>query len=234
MKKLLSIGALAALTLIATSQVVLAGPNYKPGSKPAPKPAYKPSYKPAYKPSYKPTYKPTAYKPTYKPTVYKPTYKPTAYKPTYKPTVYKPNYKPSTYKPGYKPSVYKPVYKPSIYKPGYKPVAVLKPVKFRYGVYYSGKTHYHWTKRYYSARWRNWFFWDPRTQVWYYWYATGARYYPVSVITTYTPTEAVLPCPGEEVTAGTEESGLLDVPQAQSGEEPDLPEPPGTTEPDDE
>jgi hypothetical protein len=224
MKKLLIAASVGALMLMTATPMILAG------SKPA---GHMPSARPTtHRPTTpKPAHRPTTPKPAHKPTTSKPAHKPTTSKPVHKPTTSKPVHRPTTSKPYHMPTTSKQVHKPTTYRPGYKPVAVMKPGKFYYGTYYSGLRHYHWTKRYYSTRWRNWFFWDPRTQVWYYWYATGARYYPVSVITTYTPTEAVLPCPGEDVTVGSEESRLLDVPQAESGDEPDLPEPPQTDEP---
>jgi hypothetical protein len=44
--------------------------------------------------------------------------------------------------------------------------------RFRYGYYYSGRHHRHWTHRWYSNRYRRYF----------YWCASRTAYYPVSYI----------------------------------------------------
>jgi hypothetical protein len=123
----------------------------------------------------------------------------------------------------------------------YKPITISKPVAARYaytrgikfgkGYYYKGKAHYHWSKRYYSSKWRSWFFYDPSVRVWYYWSGTRTAYYPVSYINTVAPSGYVLPAPGqppvepESQEAGVTEASLANVQMAGEGEVPDLPEP---------
>jgi hypothetical protein len=55
-------------------------------------------------------------------------------------------------------------------------------VRYVGGYYYVGRNHSHWTRTMYSPQYRTTIYWDPGVQVWYYWDAPTARYYPVSYI----------------------------------------------------
>src|SRR5262249_29462141 len=70
----------------------------------------------------------------------------------------------------------------------YRPYARSYGVSFRSGVYYPGRAHYHWSRVYYSPRYRAAFYYDPSTLLWYYWYAPAARFYPASYIPYAVPT----------------------------------------------
>jgi hypothetical protein len=54
--------------------------------------------------------------------------------------------------------------------------------RFRYGYYYSGRHHRHWTHRWYSNRYRCYFYWCPSLRCYYHWCASRTAYYPVSYI----------------------------------------------------
>jgi hypothetical protein len=58
---------------------------------------------------------------------------------------------------------------------------------FRGGVYYRGLHHRHWSARRFDPTWRTWYWYDPSSSAWYYWYAARSSYMPVSVIDTYPP-----------------------------------------------
>jgi hypothetical protein len=53
-------------------------------------------------------------------------------------------------------------------------------VRFRGGYYYLGRHHDHWTRRVWDARYHRYEYWDPNLQVYYYWYAPGNCYYPLT------------------------------------------------------
>jgi hypothetical protein len=94
--------------------------------------------------------------------------------------------------------------------------------KFKYGWYFPGKYHYHWSKRWYSPSYKCWFFYCPRTYVWYYWYAPGVCYYPVTYITCAAPVVGSTP-------------GLVSLdklPVVPEGEAPVVPAPAGPGGPD--
>jgi hypothetical protein len=197
MKKSFIITALTALTLTGLSPVLLAGPHGR--SARASTPTFKSTARPTTLPA-RSFNKPATFKPTH-------------HRPQTRPLVYKPTTRPGTT-----------AFKPVVHHGARRPVGVLRPVKFRGGVFYSGKAHYHWTKRSYNAKWRQWFFFDPRTRGWYFWYARGFRYYPVACIAEFPPTQAVLPAPGEPGNPGSEAAPLADVPEVSPGEEPEVPE----------
>jgi hypothetical protein len=90
-------------------------------------------------------------------------------------------------------------------------------VRFSGGVFYRGAGHYHWSRYSYSPAWRTTFYFCPSTRAWYYWYAAGDRYYPVSYLSTAVPVPVGPPTsPGDLP------------PAAPPGEGPDLPPvPPG-------
>jgi hypothetical protein len=60
-------------------------------------------------------------------------------------------------------------------------------VKFTNGIFYKGLLHRHWVQKYYAPGWKTWCWLCPSTKVWYYWYAPGAVYYPVSYIASAPP-----------------------------------------------
>jgi hypothetical protein len=229
MKKTLTSLALAALTLTAFGSSVFAA--FKPAAPPHPDPRHKPHKHAIHKPV-APAHKHAAHK----------------HAPPVK-TIHKHDLP--------RPVVHKPVHKKA-----FKPVTVSKAVAARYaytrgvkftkGYYYTGRAHYHWSKRYWSPRWRSWFFFDPSVRTWYYWSGAQVRYYPINYITTVPPTGYVLPAPvvaTQKVTtvaarpkikgvapvaadeALTDEVGecqasLAAIAAAVGADEPQLPEPP--------
>jgi hypothetical protein len=73
--------------------------------------------------------------------------------------------------------------------------------RFDYGYFYSGREHRHWT---YSCYWTDYgcdCHYCPYTACWYYWYASGSCYYPVSYSRYATPTKVVGPVGPVGVTA---------------------------------
>jgi hypothetical protein len=116
-------------------------------------------------------------------------------------------------------------YRPTTMTHRPRTIYAAKSVKFRHGVYYPGKAHYHWTKRYYSYVWGQWFFYSPIDDCWFYWYAASERYYPVAVLNLAPPSTDLLPSPSGKP-AGREGS-LGDVPAVPGSQGPDLPEPEG-------
>ena len=60
---------------------------------------------------------------------------------------------------------------------------------FKYGYYFKGKNHRHWSYGYWNARYRVYFFYEPGLRTFYYWNARQACYYPVSYITIAPPVE---------------------------------------------
>jgi hypothetical protein len=69
--------------------------------------------------------------------------------------------------------------------------------KFKYGYYYKGYDHHHWTYSYWWSKYGCYTYWCPSTSCWYYWYPREERYYPVSYISTATPVAQPTP-PGVE------------------------------------
>jgi hypothetical protein len=60
-------------------------------------------------------------------------------------------------------------------------------MKFKYGYFYKGHEHNHWTYRYWWGRYGCYTYYCPSTYCWYYWYPKDECYYPVNYITTATP-----------------------------------------------
>jgi hypothetical protein len=134
-----------------------------------------------------------------------------AYRPSYHGGHGSMGYKGGYHNPGYKsnhatPSyAYKGTSKPYSHSSGYgykgyagsyvpvRRYAATYGVKFRYGYYYKGIGHRHWSQRYYSAAWRSWFFFCPATRVWYYWCAARASYLPSDCVTIAAPTVMAAP-----------------------------------------
>jgi hypothetical protein len=65
--------------------------------------------------------------------------------------------------------------------------------KFKYGYYYQGKQHRHWSKWYYSSTYKCPIYWCGSTSAWYYWCAPKACYYPVSYVSYAAPTPCEAP-----------------------------------------
>jgi hypothetical protein len=57
-------------------------------------------------------------------------------------------------------------------------------VSFKYGYYYKGKGHHHWSQSYWSPRYGCTIYWCPATSCWYYWCQPYDCYYPVSYCPT--------------------------------------------------
>jgi hypothetical protein len=53
-------------------------------------------------------------------------------------------------------------------------------VRFSGGYYFRGYDHHHWGRRVWDPVHCRWNYWEPNLQVYYYWYAPGSCYYPVS------------------------------------------------------
>jgi hypothetical protein len=53
-------------------------------------------------------------------------------------------------------------------------------VRFSGGYYYAGRHHDHWSCRVWDAGCGRYHYYDPHLRCWYYWYAPGSCYYPVS------------------------------------------------------
>ncbi len=114
--------------------------------------------------------------------------------------------------------------------------------KFKYGYYYKGHDHHHWTYRYWYGRYGCYCYYCPSTYCWYYWYPTDNCYYPVSYIKTATPVFETAPrdvvtdvqqivnvtnnSPGS-VTAGKGGPGGVPVGGAPGAPAPMPPAPPG-------
>jgi hypothetical protein len=54
------------------------------------------------------------------------------------------------------------------------------PARFKGGYYYGAHAHPDWSRRVWDARYNRWNYWDPTLQVYFYWYAPGNCYYPVT------------------------------------------------------
>jgi hypothetical protein len=57
-------------------------------------------------------------------------------------------------------------------------------VSFKYGYYYKGKEHHHWSSNCWSERYGCTIYWCPCTCCWYYWCQPYDCYYPVSYCPT--------------------------------------------------
>jgi hypothetical protein len=64
---------------------------------------------------------------------------------------------------------------------------------FKYGHFYSGRYHYHWTKYFWNPTYRCYFYWCPSTCCYYYWSEPSCCYFPASYAPYSTPT--VFPTP---------------------------------------
>jgi len=53
-------------------------------------------------------------------------------------------------------------------------------VHFKGGYYFPGRDHHHWARTVWDARFHRYNYWDADLSVWFYWYAPGNCYYPVS------------------------------------------------------
>jgi hypothetical protein len=60
--------------------------------------------------------------------------------------------------------------------------------QFKFGHFYSGREHYHWSKWFWNYKYGCYFYWCPSTCCYYYWYQPSCCYYPVSYIPYATPT----------------------------------------------
>jgi hypothetical protein len=69
------------------------------------------------------------------------------------------------------------------YQAAYRGYHLKYGVRFKYGYYYKGRIHRHWTKRYWNADYGCYVYYCPETSCYYYWCAPDDCYYPV----TYTP-----------------------------------------------
>jgi hypothetical protein len=56
-------------------------------------------------------------------------------------------------------------------------------VRFSGGYYYPGHVHHHWTRIVWDGPHHRYIYWDPYLSVYFYWYAPGNCYYPI----TYSP-----------------------------------------------
>lgn len=61
--------------------------------------------------------------------------------------------------------------------------------RFRFGFFYAGPAHYHWTYSYFDNRYGTVLYYDPYAASYFYWCAPHNRYYPVS----YAPLGYVFP-----------------------------------------
>jgi hypothetical protein len=53
-------------------------------------------------------------------------------------------------------------------------------VRFGGGYYYPGRNHPHWSYRVWDTRYHRYNYYDPSLRCFYYWYAPGACWYPVT------------------------------------------------------
>jgi hypothetical protein len=61
--------------------------------------------------------------------------------------------------------------------------------RFSHG-YYFGRNNFYWNRRCWSSRYGCYYYWNPYASGWYYWYAPGSCYYPISYIITAPPAGA--------------------------------------------
>jgi hypothetical protein len=64
---------------------------------------------------------------------------------------------------------------------------------FKFGNFYRGREHFHWTKWYWNPTYRCYFYWCPSTCCYYYWSEPSCCYFPISYIPYAAPT--VFPTP---------------------------------------
>ncbi len=58
--------------------------------------------------------------------------------------------------------------------------------KFSHG-YSFRRNNFYWNRSYWSSRYGCYYYWNPYASGWYYWYAPGNCYYPISYIVTAPP-----------------------------------------------
>lgn len=84
-------------------------------------------------------------------------------------------------------------------------------VKFTGGYFYKGRDHRQWSQRCFSRKWNCWCWFCPSARVWYYWYAPGACYYPISNAVQAAPT------PGTDLPPGAGDVREVPVPYQWEG-----------------
>src|SRR5262245_27555287 len=94
-------------------------------------------------------------------------------------------------------------------------------VKFAYGYYYPGKVHRHWSKSYYSMKWKCTFHYCPYAKAWYYYHAPKKAYYPASYVREAPPT------PGGAPGGATPPAGVTPGPGKADPPTPPAPTPAG-------
>lgn len=79
---------------------------------------------------------------------------------------------------------------------------------FKYGYFFKGKEHRHWSYGYWNAKNRCYFFYEPGLRCFYYWCAPKACYYPVSYIQVAPPVagDETMP-PGIDIKPGPDGDG---------------------------
>jgi hypothetical protein len=80
-----------------------------------------------------------------------------------------------------RPSDYRPH---DTYRGDFKDYHLKYGVSFKYGYYYKGKEHYHWSYSCYSERYGCTIYWCPCSCCWYYWCRPYDCYYPISYCPT--------------------------------------------------
>lgn len=88
--------------------------------------------------------------------------------------------------------------------------------KFHGGVFYPGFHHRHWAGKFWSPHWKTWCWYCPCTKGWYYWHATHAGYYPVSYLPSAPPVPMV---PG----LAPQVPGANTIPEVSEEQVPELP-----------
>jgi hypothetical protein len=67
--------------------------------------------------------------------------------------------------------------------------------RFSHG-YYFGRNNFYWNRSYWYSRYGCYCYWNPYASSWYYWYAPGSCYYPISYIAVAPPPAGVPAGPG--------------------------------------
>ncbi len=67
--------------------------------------------------------------------------------------------------------------------------------KFSHG-YYFGRNNFYWNRSCWCSRYGCYCYWNPYAYGWYYWYAPGSCYYPISYISSAPPTVVAPATPG--------------------------------------
>jgi hypothetical protein len=65
--------------------------------------------------------------------------------------------------------------------------------RFSHG-YYFRRNNFYWNRSWWSDRYGCYYYWNPYASGWYYWYAPGSCYYPISYIAS-APPAVVAPVP---------------------------------------